>query len=47
MCFDFTVIALQIKLQTFFIWRSCFLVLSGQVRGNLGMFGGNLGKNSA
>jgi len=32
----------------FFFWGSCFhLVLYGQVRGNLGKFGGNLGKNGA
>ena len=31
-----------------FLWRSCFyLVLFGQVRGNLGKFGENLGKNGA
>jgi len=35
----------KIKVQTFF-WRSCYyLVLFGQVRKNLGMFGGNSGKN--
>ena len=31
-----------------FLWMSCFyLVLFGQVRGNLGKFGENLGKNGA
>jgi len=46
MCFDFTKMAPKIKVQTLiFLWRSCFyLVLFGQVRGNLGKFGGNLGK---
>jgi len=40
MSFDFT--------KTANFWRSCFyLVLFEQVRGNLGKFGENMGKNGA
>ena len=35
----------KIKMQTFLFWRSyLYLVLFGQISGNLGKFGGNLGK---
>jgi len=53
MCFDFSKMAPQIKvqtfLQTFFLfWMSSFhLVLFGQVRGILGKFGENLAKYGA
>jgi len=51
MCFSFTKLAPKITVQTFFIFyfcRSLFcLVLFGKVRGNLGKFDRNLGKNGA
>ena len=48
MCFDFTKMAPEIKMQTFIFLEVMFLqFFFGQVRGNMGKFGGNLGKNGA
>jgi len=47
-CFDFTKMAPELKVQTFLFLEVMFLqFFFVQVRGNLGKFGGNLGKNGA
>jgi len=46
MCFDFTKMAHEITVQLSYFLEVMFLQVSfGQVRQNLGKFGGNLGKN--
>ena len=48
LCFDFTKMAPEIKVQTFLFLDVIFpQFFFGQVRGNLGKFGGNLDKNGA
>jgi len=49
MCFDFTKMAPEIKVQTFFFFLEVMFLqfFFGQFRRNLGKFGGNLGKNGA
>jgi len=48
MCFEFTQMAPEIKVQTFLFLEVMFLqFFFGQVRGNLGKFVGNLWENGA